>query len=257
MAGDNRFTVTGVVSPAFSACADWTNAIGPEPAAAGDARLSMITDAVQAAAPAIAARLRSAQADRSPRPRGGRVGGFRFRHGRCHIEVRNRRRKAGSYPVIRTTARDSQVRPLLGQVSCSRQPATLVPFAWLTGRSSESIKGVGLTELPSGPVTFLFTDIEASTRLWEEHPDEMRDALARHDGMLRGAIEAHGGYLVKTTGDGCMAAFSAADAGCRRRSRRSGRWTPKAGRCPSRSGYAWVCTPGWRRCVMVTISVPR
>ena len=70
-----------------------------------------------------------------------------------------------------------------------------------------------MTELPSGTVTFLFTDIEGSTRLWEEHPDAMRDALARHDEVLRRAIETHGGYVVKTTGDGCMAAFSAADAG--------------------------------------------
>ena len=45
--------------------------------------------------------------------------------------------------------------------------------------------GVGLSELPSGTVTFLFTDIEGSTRLWEEHPDAMRDALARHDELLR------------------------------------------------------------------------
>ena len=67
--------------------------------------------------------------------------------------------------------------------------------------------------MPSGTVTFLFTDIEGSTRLWEEHPDAMRDALARHDELLREAIEAHGGYVVKTTGDGCMAAFGTADAG--------------------------------------------
>jgi predicted ATPase/class 3 adenylate cyclase len=68
-------------------------------------------------------------------------------------------------------------------------------------------------ELPSGTVTFLFTDIEGSTRLWEEHPDAMRDALACHDELLREAIEGHGGYVVKTTGDGFHAAFSAADAG--------------------------------------------
>jgi class 3 adenylate cyclase len=59
-----------------------------------------------------------------------------------------------------------------------------------------------VTELPSGTVTFLFTDIEGSTRLWEEHPEEMREALAHHDGLLRAAIEAYGGYVVKTTGDG-------------------------------------------------------
>jgi class 3 adenylate cyclase len=70
-----------------------------------------------------------------------------------------------------------------------------------------------VSELPSGTVTFLFTDIEGSTRLWEEHPDTMRDALARHDELLRDAIEAHGGYVVKTTGDGFHAAFGTADAG--------------------------------------------
>ena len=41
--------------------------------------------------------------------------------------------------------------------------------------------GERVTELPTGTVTFLFTDIEGSTRLWEEHPDAMRGALARHD----------------------------------------------------------------------------
>ncbi len=70
-----------------------------------------------------------------------------------------------------------------------------------------------MTELPSGTVTFLFTDIEGSTRLWEEHPDAMRDALARHDDLVREAIESHGGYVVKTTGDGFHAAFGTADAG--------------------------------------------
>jgi predicted ATPase/class 3 adenylate cyclase len=67
-----------------------------------------------------------------------------------------------------------------------------------------------MAELPVGTVTFLFTDLEGSTRLWEEHPAEMRDALARHDAILRDAIEAHHGQLVKTTGDGAHAAFSTA-----------------------------------------------
>ena len=64
-----------------------------------------------------------------------------------------------------------------------------------------------MEERPSGTVTFLFTDLEGSTRLWEEHPDAMRDALARHDAILREAVEAHGGYVVKTTGDGVHAVF--------------------------------------------------
>ena len=70
-----------------------------------------------------------------------------------------------------------------------------------------------MAELPSGTVTFLFTDIEGSTRLWDEHPDAMRDALVSHDEMLRVAIESHDGHVVKSTGDGIHAAFAAADAG--------------------------------------------
>jgi predicted ATPase/class 3 adenylate cyclase len=65
-----------------------------------------------------------------------------------------------------------------------------------------------VTELPSGTVTFLFTDLEGSTLLWQEHPEAMRDALARHDQLVRGAIEDHDGYVVKTTGDGFHAAFT-------------------------------------------------
>jgi len=64
--------------------------------------------------------------------------------------------------------------------------------------------------LPTGTVTFLFTDLEGSTRLWEEHPDAMRTALARHDEILRDAVEGHGGHVVKTTGDGLHAAFAVA-----------------------------------------------
>ena len=62
-------------------------------------------------------------------------------------------------------------------------------------------------------MTFLFTDIEGSTRLWEEQPEAMRDLVAEHDERFRGAIEANHGYVVKATGDGFHAAFArAADA---------------------------------------------
>jgi predicted ATPase len=57
-------------------------------------------------------------------------------------------------------------------------------------------------------VTFLFTDIEGSTRRWETDADLMRKALALHDEVLRSAIEGHGGYLFKHTGDGVCAAFA-------------------------------------------------
>jgi predicted ATPase/class 3 adenylate cyclase len=61
---------------------------------------------------------------------------------------------------------------------------------------------------PSGVVTFLFTDVEGSTRRWEADADAMRIALAAHDEVLRGAIEGHGGWLFKHTGDGVCAAFA-------------------------------------------------
>jgi predicted ATPase/class 3 adenylate cyclase/DNA-binding XRE family transcriptional regulator len=63
---------------------------------------------------------------------------------------------------------------------------------------------------PSGTITFLFTDIEGSTQLWEQHPQVMPAALAHHDTILRTAIGFHAGVVVKTTGDGAHAAFATA-----------------------------------------------
>ncbi|ORV46774.1 ATP-binding protein [Mycobacterium conspicuum] len=62
--------------------------------------------------------------------------------------------------------------------------------------------------LPSGIVTFLFTDVEGSTRRWEADPHGMRAAIAAHDQVLRQAIQSHGGRLFKHTGDGVCAAFA-------------------------------------------------
>ena len=60
-------------------------------------------------------------------------------------------------------------------------------------------------------MTFLFTDLETSTRLWEEQPEGvMGEALARHDVIVRGAIEAHHGVVFATMGDGMAAAFASA-----------------------------------------------
>jgi class 3 adenylate cyclase len=61
---------------------------------------------------------------------------------------------------------------------------------------------------PSGVVTFLFTDIEGSTRRWESDADAMRAALLKHDEVLRAAIERHEGFLFSHTGDGVVAAFT-------------------------------------------------
>jgi predicted ATPase/class 3 adenylate cyclase len=60
---------------------------------------------------------------------------------------------------------------------------------------------------PTGTVTFLFTDIEGSTRLWQEQPDAMAIAHARHDEILREAIESNNGYVFQIVGDSFSAAF--------------------------------------------------
>ena len=67
-----------------------------------------------------------------------------------------------------------------------------------------------MNSLPTGTVTFLFTDIEGSSRLWENHGEAMAVALARHDAILREAFEARGGYIFKTVGDAFCVAFPVA-----------------------------------------------
>ncbi len=65
----------------------------------------------------------------------------------------------------------------------------------------------------SAATTFLFSDIEGSTRLWEQVPERMQKALACHDAIAQAAVIEHHGRVVKTTGDGIHAAFeSASDA---------------------------------------------
>jgi predicted ATPase/class 3 adenylate cyclase/Tfp pilus assembly protein PilF len=63
---------------------------------------------------------------------------------------------------------------------------------------------------PTGTVTFLFTDIEGSTKMWERHPQAMHSALSRHDEILRHAIEERGGYVFKTVGDAFCCVFPTA-----------------------------------------------
>lgn len=62
-------------------------------------------------------------------------------------------------------------------------------------------------DYPTGTVTFLFTDIEGSTRLWEEQPAAMHVALTEHDAILRAAMSSSGGVVFKTIGDAFCAAF--------------------------------------------------
>jgi predicted ATPase/class 3 adenylate cyclase len=64
--------------------------------------------------------------------------------------------------------------------------------------------------IPSGTVTFLFTDIEGSTDLWERYPEQMKSAFPRQEVILREAVTRHGGYIYKMIGDGFQVAFETA-----------------------------------------------
>lgn len=64
-----------------------------------------------------------------------------------------------------------------------------------------------MSGIPTGTITFLFTDIEGSTKRWEKYPEAMKQALARHDQLLDAIIKAHAGYVFKTVGDAFCAAF--------------------------------------------------
>ena len=70
-----------------------------------------------------------------------------------------------------------------------------------------------MADVPSGTITFLFTDIEGSTRLWEEQPEAMQQALASHDRILRDAIEGNDGYVFATGCDSFAAAFGRVNEG--------------------------------------------
>jgi len=92
----------------------------------------------------------------------------------------------------------------------------------------------------------LFTDVEGSTRRWEADADGMRVALATHDEVLGKAIDAHGGWLFKHTGDGVCAAFaSLRSAGMPRWPRNKG-WSCRCG---------WGLRPAKPSCGEPTISV--
>src|ERR671936_552766 len=59
-----------------------------------------------------------------------------------------------------------------------------------------------MAALPTGTVTFLLTDVEGSTRLWEEHPEAMRAALVQHDAIVEFLTEQHRGHVVRPRGEG-------------------------------------------------------
>src|SRR4051794_29638288 len=82
-----------------------------------------------------------------------------------------------------------------------------------TSRADDAVRAYGsamAVQRPGGTVTFLVTDIEDSTRRWEDAPTDMAAALQVHDAIVRDAIKSHGGYVFATGGDGFSAAFSTA-----------------------------------------------
>jgi predicted ATPase/class 3 adenylate cyclase len=104
----------------------------------------------------------------------------------------------------------SALRKLLGAQAIVTMPGRGYRFALPVHDDAERAAPV---TLPAGAVTHLFTDVEGSARLWEEQPQAMAAAMARHDALCRQLIAAHRGQLIKQTGDGVHAAFEqAADA---------------------------------------------
>src|SRR6266498_698500 len=114
-----------------------------------------------------------------------------------------------------------------------------------------------MAELPTGTVTFLFTDIAGSTVLWEQHPQAMPDALARHDAILRAAIAAHGGAIFHTAGDAFCTAFAGAPAALASALAASARSRPNPGARAARCGCAWRCTLERSNCAMAITSARR
>ena len=78
------------------------------------------------------------------------------------------------------------------------------------GWAGSPTKDARSSDLPSGTVSFLFTEVEGSTRLWDESPDVMTHAMPRHDELLRDAVKSQGGFIVKNAGDGFHAVFATA-----------------------------------------------
>lgn len=79
------------------------------------------------------------------------------------------------------------------------------------GPASDMSAGDPVVTLPTGFLTFFFSDIEGSTRRWVEEGDEMYDVIAEHERVLRDNVERHRGHVVKFTGDGVMAVFQNPD----------------------------------------------
>jgi len=101
------------------------------------------------------------------------------------------------------------------EATTARLPAAVPPTPPALARAptegaAQPVPECAARALPTGTVTFLFTDIEGSTRLWEQQPQAMPTALARHDAILRAAIAERAGVVFRTEGDAVCAAFARA-----------------------------------------------
>ena len=97
---------------------------------------------------------------------------------------------------------------------------------------------------PSGTVTFLLTDLEGSTRMWEQDPDAMKAAMVRHDELLEKAIAAHRRFVFARMGDGMAAAFATArDAVCAAAAFQQALAARAVGALRAHCGPGSVCTP--------------
>lgn len=99
--------------------------------------------------------------------------------------------------------------------------------------------------LPEGMVTFLFTDVEGSTALWESDADGMSVACARLDELVEACVGAHRGYLHRPRGEGDshFLIFSEATEASRRRSTSSVGSLRRRGRPKHPFACGWLCTP--------------
>jgi Domain of unknown function (DUF4062) len=113
--------------------------------------------------------------------------------------------------------------------------------------------------LPAGTVTFLLTDIEGSTRLWETMPGAMEVALEQHNCLLTEVFGGHGGVVVTSRGEGDVfsSSFPALLPRWRRPARASSGSGLRLGQWGPRCGCGWDCTPVRHMCRTATTSTTR
>ena len=124
-----------------------------------------------------------------------------------------------------------------------RQLPPDVPAAGPAGPPGPEPRRSPPAALPTGTVTFLFTDIEGSTRLLQELGDRYAAVRDQHAAIVREAVEAGGGVEVSTEGDSFFVAFPSPVGAVRPRSAPSADLPPTGGPPPPRSGCGWACTP--------------